>query len=697
MNIEETPEIPIIALAVEEEELKLIPTTVSSTNNFSLNNSSKKLSSTLKRFNNLKMAFEPSRAAHFELSAAANQAPVTGVAVLDKSWENMQRKTFTNWVNSKLTSRKIQPIADLASDFSSGEKLINLLEIISGEDSPCGKYTKNPKIVLQKIENNNKALEFIKKRGVHLTNIGAEDIVNCNGKLILGLIWTIILRFTIAEISQEGLTAKEGLLLWCQRKTAPYSADFSIKDFTGPCWQNGLALCALIHRHRPDLLDYTKLNKGDKHANTQLAFDIAEEHLGIAKLFGVEDICDVVKPDERSVMTYVAQYFHAFSTSDKVGTAGRRIAQFGQFVQSAWEMQNDYERRCRSLLGSIKSIQQEWNSQKFTSYPIAIKLLSEFEGYKNTVKRTWLSEKRQLDSLFGNIQMKLKTYSLKPYCPPPELTLPQLDNSWKGLQTSEADRKRVIANFIREIKQTLSTKYANAANGFQAKLNEIAGQVASLDGELQAQLENICVFMGSLAELSSEVQVIESLNADCIEANIEVNEYTIYTVDDLTYEFSLLSDSLKNKSAFIKNQMVARTKTNITPELLEELTEAFRHFDKAGSNCLLDYEFKAALQASGCTYSDNEFEKIFKELSSDGKSIGFEQYIDFMKKIQEDRTGPEQLREAFMVMAGEKKEISEGEMLRGLPPTVVEYFKVVIPKNANESYNYDQYLSNAFI
>ena len=67
---------------------------------------------------------------------------------------------------------------------------------------------------------------------MNLTNIGAEDIVDANEKLILGLIWTIILRFSIATISEEGLTAKEGLLLWCQRRTTPYASDFVIKDFT---------------------------------------------------------------------------------------------------------------------------------------------------------------------------------------------------------------------------------------------------------------------------------------------------------------------------------------------------------------------------------------------------------------------------------------------------------------------------------
>ena len=73
------------------------------------------------------------------------------------------------------------------------------------------------------------------------------------------MIWTIILRFSISEINEEGLTAREGLLLWCQRKTAGYR-DVNVRDFTFS-WQDGLALCALIHRHRPNLLDFNSLDK----------------------------------------------------------------------------------------------------------------------------------------------------------------------------------------------------------------------------------------------------------------------------------------------------------------------------------------------------------------------------------------------------------------------------------------------------
>lgn len=63
-----------------------------------------------------------------------------------------------------------------------------------------------------------------------MVSIGAEEIVDGNLKMTLGMIWTIILRFAIQDISVEEMTAKEGLLLWCQRKTAPYK-NVNVQNF----------------------------------------------------------------------------------------------------------------------------------------------------------------------------------------------------------------------------------------------------------------------------------------------------------------------------------------------------------------------------------------------------------------------------------------------------------------------------------
>ena len=75
-------------------------------------------------------------------------------------------------------------------------------------------------------------------------------------------------------------------MLWCQRKTAPYK-NVNVQNFH-LSWRDGLAFCALIHRHRPDLLDYSKLSKDNPLDNLNLAFDIAEKYLDIPRMLDAE-------------------------------------------------------------------------------------------------------------------------------------------------------------------------------------------------------------------------------------------------------------------------------------------------------------------------------------------------------------------------------------------------------------------------
>ena len=282
-----------------------------------------------------------------------------------------------------------------------------------------------------------------------MTNIGAEDVVDGNRKIILGLIWTLILRFTISDISEEGMTAKEGLLLWCQRKTACYE-DVEVRDFEGS-WRDGLAFCALLDIHRPDLMDYEKLDKSDHRGNMQLAFDIASKEIGIPDLLDVEDVCDVAKPDERSLMTYIAYWFHAFSQMERVENAGRRVEKFVTSMQGAWGMQNSYESRMSKLLKEIKALRESWKGARFEgTYKDAKEQSVVFAGYKRNQKRKWVAEKSDLAGLLGNIKTKMSTYRLRPYEPPAELSLEVLDEEWALMLRAERARSQIINETIRE-------------------------------------------------------------------------------------------------------------------------------------------------------------------------------------------------------------------------------------------------------
>lgn len=554
---------------------------------------------------------------------------------------------------------------------------------------------------VQKAENVNKALEFIRQRGIKLTNIGPEDIIDGNLKLILGMIWTLVLRFTIADISEEGLSAKEGLLLWAQRKTAPYK-EVDVQDFS-ISWSDGLALCALIHCHRPELLDYDKLDKSDRHGNTRLAFQVAADHLGVPQLLEVEDLCDSTRPDERSVMTYIASYFHAFSTMDQAETVSRRVEKFAELMQSVWTSKNDYERRARALLHALSEVQKKWSTSHFTgSYTDAKEQSATFTTYKHTTKRTWVTERQDVTTLLGNIQTKLRTYGLREYIPPLGLALSDLDDAWSDLLQSEAKRSRAINAQIRQIKESLRKEFADLANDFSQRLHAISLELSGVAGPLETQQDQVKEIQTRLPTLSEALTRVAKAEQDCVVANVEENDYTVFTCQDLEFELGLVAQSLTKKISFVDNQIVSRNMTNLTPAQLEQFESTFRYFDRDETNTLSLTETSAALASQGLVYSDEDMTYIYDQLLQDYGAVTFEAFINLLVDITEDQTSPDQLRESFRGIAGNKPFVTELDLrLAQLPLSAVDYLSEVIPSTNNEvgepEYDYETWLRDVFV
>ncbi|CAH8506670.1 unnamed protein product [Schistosoma intercalatum] len=267
---------------------------------------------------------------------------------IDTAWELQQKKTFTAWCNAHLRNVNKQ-INVIENDFRDGVMLIKLLEVISGESLPG---PERGMLRFHKIANVNKALDFIQSKGVKLVSIGAEEIVDGNPKMTLGMIWTIILRFAIQDIQIEDSSAKEGLLLWCQRQTAPYK-NVCVENFH-TSFKDGLAFCAIIHRNRPHLIDYSQLKKGDHIKNLNLAFEIAEKHLDIPKMLDPEDMASRKNCDEQSVMAYLSSYYHVFSGSHKTDIAATRIANNLRMIRENQNLEECYETISTNLSDWIK-------------------------------------------------------------------------------------------------------------------------------------------------------------------------------------------------------------------------------------------------------------------------------------------------------------------------------------------------------
>uniref|UniRef100_A0A6I8NCE0 Nesprin-2 n=1 Tax=Ornithorhynchus anatinus TaxID=9258 RepID=A0A6I8NCE0_ORNAN len=257
---------------------------------------------------------------------------------LQAEQEHTQKKTFTCWINSQL-AKHVPPsaISDLYTDIKKGHVLLDLLEVLSGQQLTREKGT-NPFQCRSNIE---QVLVFLKNRSIKLINIHVTDIIEGNPSIVLGLIWTIILHFHIEELAwtlscsynqpsldcvtvvdlsptssppakrrskaqaRWKMSAKKALLLWAREQCAPHCT-VSITDFKSS-WRNGMAFLAVIHALRPDLIDMNIVKDRSNRENLNEAFRIAECELSIPRLLEPEDV-DVLHPDEKSIMTYVAQF-----------------------------------------------------------------------------------------------------------------------------------------------------------------------------------------------------------------------------------------------------------------------------------------------------------------------------------------------------------------------------------------------------
>ncbi|XP_014344981.1 filamin-B [Latimeria chalumnae] len=227
----------------------------------------------------------------------------------DAPWKKIQQNTFTRWSNEHLKCVN-KRIANLQTDFSDGLRLIALLEVLS-QKKMYRKYHQRPTFRQMQLENVSVALEFLDKENIKLVSIDSKAIVDGNLKLILGLVWTLILHYSISmpvwededEDDAKKQTPKQRLLGWIQNKI-PY---LPITNFSQN-WQDGKALGALVDSCAPGLCpDWESWDPHKPVDNAREAMQQADDWLGVPQVIAPEEI---IHPDvdEHSVMTYLSQF-----------------------------------------------------------------------------------------------------------------------------------------------------------------------------------------------------------------------------------------------------------------------------------------------------------------------------------------------------------------------------------------------------
>ncbi|KAI1890362.1 hypothetical protein AGOR_G00152950 [Albula goreensis] len=236
--------------------------------------------------------------------------PVTEKDLADDApWKKIQQNTFTRWCNEHLKCVN-KRIADLQCDLSDGLRLIALLEVLS-QKKMYRKYHQRPTFRQMKLENVSVALEFLDRENIRLVSIDSKAIVDGNLKLILGMVWTLILHYSISmpvwededDDEAKKQTPKQRLLGWIQNKVP----DLPITNFSQD-WRDGKALGALVDSCAPGLCpDWETWDTVKPVDNASEAMQLADDWLGIPQVIAPEEIIDP-SVDEQSVMTYLSQF-----------------------------------------------------------------------------------------------------------------------------------------------------------------------------------------------------------------------------------------------------------------------------------------------------------------------------------------------------------------------------------------------------
>ncbi|XP_027419092.1 F-actin-monooxygenase MICAL2 isoform X2 [Bos indicus x Bos taurus] len=117
-------------------------------------------------------------------------------------------------------------------------------------------------------------------------------------------------RRSVGLSRRESDVRPSKLLTWCQQQTEGYQ-HVNVTDLT-TSWRSGLALCAIIHRFRPDLINFDSLNEDHAVENNQLAFDVAEREFGIAPVTTGKEMASAQEPDKLSMVMYLSKFYELF-------------------------------------------------------------------------------------------------------------------------------------------------------------------------------------------------------------------------------------------------------------------------------------------------------------------------------------------------------------------------------------------------
>lgn len=270
--------------------------------------------------------------------------------------------------------------------------------------------------------------------------------------------------------SEENVTAREALLRWAKRTTSKYPG-VNITDFTSS-WRDGLGFSALLHRNRPDLIDWRNIREIKNRDRLENVFTVMHNEYHIAKLLDPCDV-DTNSPDERSMILYISSIYNVFPQAPK----NHPLMDTGMGSQNQAQ---EYRTQAQNLLIWCRdktSMLQERTLDR--NLPELRRLLDDLKKLRNVEVPHRQKDKQMLTVLYGQLERYFQSVGETSL----ELDLrpESLEMFWYRLITALADKEHELLLHIQQLQQLemLAEKIEREAEQFNQKITDISFTISN--------------------------------------------------------------------------------------------------------------------------------------------------------------------------------------------------------------------------
>ena len=334
-------------------------------------------------------------------------------------YSSLQNKVFSRWVQSQLiTGGKDNKVENVQKDFHDGVALVELAKILTEKDTPTP-WDQKGRNSFSRVQNSDLALDMFTKDGVRFIGISGKDVHDENEKLILGLVWTLILKYGIGKSvsnneskdnNDKKVTGrstdemnKKALLQWNQERIQDYP-NLENKPYD-------LTLCALLDSYFPEKVNYYQLDPNDTLNNMTVATDVMNE-VGIPVfVYPEEYMNNGCKVDDKTFLTQLSTAKTVLENSSNNSSSKLNVENESEDEEDDENLQNEEENILKEAIDEEnkqnkedeeRMLQESRNENPF-------EFVDEFEFTRNYTPE-WLmndnettsseSQERAIDNLF---------------------------------------------------------------------------------------------------------------------------------------------------------------------------------------------------------------------------------------------------------------------------------------------------------